>query len=176
MRRYVVPLIVLCALPCAIASAQATAASAPSKPEILQVDGSKNPELIPQWSVWGYVFRVIAGGPRQLPTTVLRLVSKDEEALVMKEADGVQKVDADCQARLSKVAALLGVEPLATLDARMREITLGCRWETLHARDRLLGRLNPEAAIALTTFAESTKAGTSMSLPRKDLARFLEPE
>ena len=176
MRRYVVALLVIRVLTGAMAAAQAPPASAASKPEILQIDGSKNPELIPQWSVWGYVFRVLAGGPRQLPTSVFRLVSKAEESLVMKEADAVQKVDADCQARVTKVVALLGVESMAAVDARVREISVACRRETLHARDRILAGLNPEAAAALMAFAESTKAGTSMSLPRKDLARFLEPE
>ncbi len=151
-------------------------ASQPTGAEMLQVDGAKNPELIPQWSVWGYVFRLIAGGPRQLPTSVLRVVSKEEEALVIREADAVQKIDANCQARAVKAAALLDVETRAAVDARVRAISLECRRETLHARDRVLAALNPEAAAALTAFAESTKAGTSISLPRKDLARFLEPE
>ena len=176
MRRYVVALLVVSVLTSVAARSQAPVASAPSKSEILQIDGSKNPELVPQWSVWGYVFRVFAGGPRQLPTSVLRLVSKAEESLVMREADAVQKIDADCQARLTKVVALLGVESMATVDGRVREISVACRRETLQARDRILAGLNPEAAAALMAFAESTKAGTSMSLPRKDLARFLEPE
>jgi hypothetical protein len=176
MRRYVVALLVVSVLTSVTARSQAPVASAPSKPDILQIDGSKNPELVPQWSVWGFVFRVIAGGPRQLPSSVLRVASKAEEALVMREADGIQKVDADCQARLTKVVALLGVESRDAVDARVREITVACRRETLHARDRLLASLNPEAAAALMAFAESTKAGTSTSLPRKDLARFLEPE
>jgi hypothetical protein len=176
MRRHVAALVVVWALPGVMAAAQAPAAAGSSRPEILQIDGSKNPELVPQWSVWGFVFRVIAGGPRQLPSSVLRVASKDEEALVMKEADGIQKVDADCQARLTKLVALLTVESMAAVDARVRETTVACRRQTLHARDRLLAGLNPEAAAALMAFAESTKAGTSMSLPRKDLARFLEPE
>jgi hypothetical protein len=146
------------------------------QPEMLQVDGSKNPELIPQWNVWGYVFRVIAGGPRQLPASVYHLVSKDEEALVMKEADGVQKIDAGCQTRAAKAVTLLGAETVAAVDARIRTISVECRRETLHARDRVLSALNPAAAAALAAFAESTKAGTSISVPKKDLARFLEPE
>lgn len=145
-------------------------------PEMLQVDGSKNPELIPQWNVWGYVFRVISGGPRQLPSSVYHLVSREEEALVMKEADAVQKTDAGCQARAAKAVALLGQETMAAVDARIRAISVECRRETLHARDRVLSALNPAAAAALAAFAESTKAGTSISVPRKDLARFLEPE
>jgi hypothetical protein len=119
---------------------------------------------------------VVSGGPRQLPTTVLRLVTKEEETLVMKEADAVQKIDAGCLARVTKATARLAVETVETVDATVREISLDCRRETLRARDRVLAGLNPEAGAALTAFAESTKAGTSISLPRKALARFLEPE
>ena len=145
-------------------------------PEMLQIDGARNPELIPQWSVWGYVFRVIAGGPGELPSSVYPVVSKQETALVIKEAEAVQKVDARCQARAVKAAALLGAESMASVDGKIRAISLECRWETLHARDRVLAALNPAAATALAAFAESTKSGTSISVPKKDLARYLEPE
>jgi hypothetical protein len=40
----------------------------------------------------------------------------------------------------------------------------------------VLDRLNPEAQTALRAFVESTKAGTSLTLKKKQLARFLEPE
>jgi hypothetical protein len=126
--------------------------------------------------VWGYVFRVLSGGPRQLPSSVIRLVSKDEEALVMREADAVQKVDAACQARVARAAARLGTDTVASVDAKVREISVQCRWDTLRARDRVLAGVNREAAAALAAFAESTKDGTTISLPRKDLARYLEPE
>jgi hypothetical protein len=175
MRAFVFALVLLLAAGFP-AVAQTPAPLIASPPEVVHVDGAKSPELIPQWSVWGYVFRVISGGPRELPSAVYRLVSKEESALVMKEADAVQKIDATCQARVAKTAQLLGRDTLATVDAKVREISVECRWQTLHARDRVLSALNPAAATALIAFAESTKAGTSISLPRKDLARFLEPE
>ncbi|MEO8520285.1 MAG: hypothetical protein ABI603_02915 [Acidobacteriota bacterium] len=143
---------------------------------MVQIDGATRPELVPQWSVWAYVFRILAGGPRQLPTPVLRLVSRDEEALVLKEAAAAQKSDAACQARLADLLAKRGDASVDALDARLRDITVECRRDTLRARDRVLEALNAEAAAALTAFAESTKAGTSISLPKKNLARFLEPE
>jgi hypothetical protein len=176
MRTFVIALLTVSLAFASRATAQTPAAPVESQPEIVHVDGAKSPELIPQWSVWGYVFRVISGGPRQLPTSVFLVVSKTEEALVIKEADAVQKIDAGCQVRAAKAAALLGTETMASVDAKVREISVECRWETLRARDRVLAAINPEAAAALVAFAESTKAGTSISLPRKDLARFLEPE
>lgn len=162
------------------AGAPATPGIPPASPppllEVIQVDGAKNPELIPQWNVWGTVFRIISGGPRQLPSSVFRLVSKEEETLVMKEADAVQKVDAACLARATKALALLGTQSMAVVDGNLREISIDCRRETLHARDRVLSALNPAASAALAAFAESTKTGTTISLPKKDLARYLEPE
>ena len=79
-------------------------------------------------------------------------------------------------ARVVKASALLTPRNVSAIDARVRQINLECRWETLHARDRVLAALNPDGRAALMAFVESTKVGTSLSIPRKDLARFLEPE
>ena len=96
--------------------------------------------------------------------------------MLMKEADQLQKVDQDCRTRVLKLHDLLGKERNDVLDRKLRDITLECRWATLHARDRVLEALKPEAAIALTAFVASTKVGTSVAVPKKDLARFLEPQ
>lgn len=149
---------------------------AQANPDTIQIDGSKRPDLVPQWSVWGYVFRILAGGSRQLPTPVFLVVSREEGAMLLREADALQKLDADCQTRLAKAVSRLGADPADAVDARVRAITLHCRQEILATRDRALAALNPEGAAALAAFAESTKAGTSISVPRKKLARFLEPE
>ena len=62
------------------------------------------------------------------------------------------------------------------LDKDVRALTLECRRATLDARDRILANVSPEAQTALIAFVESTKAGTSLAIPKKDLARFREPE
>ena len=77
----------------------------PAFGEIVQIDGSKNPELIPQWSAWGYAFRVFAGGPRMLPSSVLAHVTDAEQALIIREADAVQASDVTCMARHRKILA-----------------------------------------------------------------------
>ena len=94
----------------------------------------------------------------------------------MKEADSVQKIDAGCDARHRKISEEKGGKKLEELDKEVRELSLECRWETLHARDRVLAGLSPDAQASLTAFVESTKTGTSLSIPKKDLARFREPE
>jgi hypothetical protein len=144
--------------------------------EIVEIDGQKTPELIPQWSAWGYAFRVIAGGSRLLPSDVLSQSTPTEQALIVKEADAVQAFDRECLARHQKILAGRGDKKPEALDKEVRELTLDCRWNALHARDRVLAGLSPAAQASLTAFVESTKRGTSLSIPKKDLPRFLEPE
>jgi len=150
----------------------------PPRPEdIVVIDGSKNPELIPQWYVWGYAFRVFSGGRRELPTSIWFLVSKEETQLVMKEADAVQKSDADCADRAIRTHGLLKKgESLKSVDVKMHAITVECRWKTLQARDRILDGLNPEARIALVKFVEECKQGMTITVPRGGLARYFEPQ
>jgi hypothetical protein len=152
--------------------------AAPVAPEaeMMFIDGARNPELIPQWSAWGYAFRVISGGPRELPSIVHKVVSADERAMIIREADAVQKIDKECHELGLKQFSIIGRGNLEALDARLREITVACRRKTLEARDRILAALNPEGAGALIMFVESTKDGTSLSIRKRDLPRFLEPE
>jgi hypothetical protein len=46
----------------------------------------------------------------------------------------------------------------------------------LHARDALLAALNPAAQAALRAWVESTKKGTTISILRKDLPFFRQPQ
>jgi hypothetical protein len=148
----------------------------PPRLAFVEINGAKNPELIPQWSAWGFAFRVVAGGSRQLPTSVLEHVSKAEEAFVLAQADLVQRIDADCQQRHSRILAKRGREKLDALDQQVRALALECRGATLETRDRVLAGINPDARVALIAFVESTKAGTSVTVPKARLARFREPE
>jgi hypothetical protein len=148
----------------------------PPSSELIHVDGSKNPELVPQWSAWAFAFRLIAGGPGMLPTVVDRAVSKDEAAMILREAQAAQKIDPACERRMSRLRPLIGKEKASTLDAKARAITVDCRWRTLNVRDRVLRALRPEGQAALIAFVESTKAGTTFTLTKRQLPRFMEPE
>ena len=149
----------------------------PPQADIVVIDGSKNPELIPQWHVWGHAFRVFSGGRRELPTSIWFLVSKEETQLVMKEADAVRKSDAECAERAMRTYGLLKKgESLKSVDVKMHAITVECRWKTLQARDRILEGLNPEARIALVKFVEECKDGMTITVPKSGLARYFEPQ
>ena len=55
--------------------------------EWVQIDGTRHPEMIPEWSAWEDVFIKIAAGSRQLPTSVHTRVSPQEAELVLRESD-----------------------------------------------------------------------------------------
>jgi hypothetical protein len=150
--------------------------STPRPSEYVHIDGSRNPEMIPQWATWAFAFRVIAGGSRLIPTVVLGHLSEAEAAEVVKEATADQKRDAECQERVLRLRPLLLTERAAVINEKTREIQLECRWRTLRARDRLLARLRPEGQIALIQWVESTKSGMEVSVPKRELAHYQQPQ
>ena len=109
----------------------------------------QNPELIPQWYAWGFAFRIM-GGSKELPTTVYRVVSAEERALILAEAQASLRRDQACQERVGKLVPLVGKEKNSVMNAKQREIQLDCRRDTLQARDRLLERLNPEGQTVIS--------------------------
>lgn len=148
----------------------------PPSEEMVTIDGSKNPEMIPQWSAWEFAFRVIAGGPKQLPSSVHHVVSDQEGARVMAAAEADQRRDAACRERITKLRPLVLTAKASDINARQAEIQLDCRWQTLQTRDRLLQDLRPEGQAALIAFVESLKAGTQVTVPRRELAHFQKPQ
>jgi hypothetical protein len=144
--------------------------------EIVVIDGSKNPELIPQWAAWEFVFRVMGGGPKELPTTVYRVVSGEERALILAEAQASLRRDKACQERVQKLWPLVGIEKDSVINAKQEKIQLDCRWETLHARDRLLQRLRTEGQMELIRFVEDMKGGSRVTIPKRELAHYLQPQ
>jgi hypothetical protein len=95
----------------------------------------------------------------------------------MKEADGVRKTDKHCVERLLTTYGLLKTgEPIKAVDAKMHAITVECRWQTLHARDRILAGLNPEARVALIKYVDEAKQGMTAMVPKAGLVRYLEPQ
>ena len=136
--------------------------SASPPDEVMVIDGSKNPELIPQWSAWEFAFRVMGGGPRELPTSVHRVVTTEERALILAEAQASLRRDKACQERIEKLVPLLGKEATA-VNAKQREIQLDCRWK------RFVRGISCCSGCArgpdgLIRFVEETKAGTTVTI------------
>jgi hypothetical protein len=150
--------------------------SSPPPSEMVQIDGSKNPELIPQWNVWQFAFRVIATGSKTIPTDVLVQLSTDEADVLRTIAESDEKNDVECQARVLKLVPLLQTSDASTVNQRTREINLECRAFTLRARDRVLEALRLQGQTALAAWVESIKADMHVSVPKKELAFFRQPQ
>jgi hypothetical protein len=150
--------------------------SNPPASEMVHIDGAKNPELIPQWNIWGFAFRVIAGGPKAIPSVVLIHLTKDEADLLHREAEADQRNDEACQERVLRLVPLLSTPEAKTVNEKTREINLDCRWQTLRARDRVLQSMTAEAQAALTNWVESNKTGMRVSVPKSELDFFRQPQ
>jgi hypothetical protein len=149
--------------------------SNPPPSEWVHIDGSKNPELIPEWSVWRSALRTIhiVG---QLPTVVATQVSKEEEAIVLTAARENARNITACEERGLKLKPLLETETAAVINRKTQELNLECRSETLRLRDRLLESLRPEGQVALRHWVESIKAGIHVSVPKAELEFYLKPK
>lgn len=149
--------------------------SIPSPPEWVHIDGSKTPELIPEWSVWQAAFRnlLLVG---RLPTAVERHVSKEEAAMVLAAAREHGRNRAECEARALKLKPLLQTETAAEINRKTEALNLECRWQTLHLRDRVLDGLGPDGQAALAGWVDSTKATLQVSVPKRELDFYLKPK
>lgn len=144
--------------------------------EILHIDGSKNPELVPQWSVWESCFGLFAGGKKVLPTVLLRQLSAEEPAIVLKAAEAHVKREAEFINDAERLGQQWTKEKAKAMDEELWRIKLDYRRDVLSTRDRLLAALGPESRAALTQFVEGTKASMKITLRKIDLAKFLQPE
>jgi hypothetical protein len=150
--------------------------STPSPSEIVHIDGSRNPEMIPQWRAWWYAFVVMSGGLKQVPSDVLEHLSDKEETSLLKAAEEDQQNYALCEARVMKLAPLLQTDAAKTINEKTREINLDCRRQTLQLRDSVLEGFSPEAQTALKQWVESNKRHMKESVPKKELAFYRQPE
>ncbi len=171
--------LLLCLL-CVAAPAGATSQNSgprfsdPAPPEWVHIDGSKNPELIPEWSIWQRGFLILARSA-ELPTVILRQFTPEELELLKRETAEELRRDAVCQRRVLDLRPLLATERMRVIDERTKAIQLECRQDTLDAHDRLLARLRSEAQFALTDWMEALRTGTRVSIPRKELPHYLKP-
>lgn len=147
----------------------------PPLSERIEIDGRKNPEMIPQWDAWQAMFEIIAK-VSDLPTDVLEHLSKEEAALVLAAAKENGQNFVACQQRVLKLTPTLQTEEARFINDRTREINLDCRWQTLRLRDRLLAGLGPPGQTALSRYVEETKAGIRVFVPKNELAFYRQPQ
>ena len=147
----------------------------PPVSERIQIDGSKNPEMIPQWDAWQATFEIIAR-VANLPTDLVEHLSKDEMELLRAAAKENAEDQVACQQRVLKLAPMLKTAEARHINERTQEINLECRWQTLRLRDRLLGSLGALGQAAVSRYVEANKAGIRVYVPRNELAFYRRPQ
>ena len=152
-----------------------------SADEMITIDGTKNPELIPQWNVWRTALRWMAkDDPDELPTVVLRAITPEQTRALMHEAKAATEFDRECNNRVyEREMALWKERPdldVEAVNTRMMEGTMPCRRHTLDVRDKLLADLGPTGAAALSGFVEYIKKGWTTTMKKSRLKLYLLPE
>jgi hypothetical protein len=152
------------------------------------IDGAVNPELVPEYAAWQSALEFIDSASNLgVPSVLIEVLTKHEQALLIDEAHRVVIHRSECLNRATEARAPLAkleatgptkeawTKLAKQIDARMWEVQLACRWDTLHARDRLLATVNPEGGMALTRFVEDQKTGLKFTTTKGALDRFRQP-
>jgi hypothetical protein len=160
---------------------QGQAPSPALPPGFIEIDGAKNPELLPEHLVWSSGFRMLAVmkehqvrlGEKFL--THLTLSEPDAELLFAEVARFVARSDRCHAAGARLVTALPGEQHLAELERAMQANTLACRTVMLDSKDRLLVSMTPEGQTTLITWMLAERAKIKTILPKSDLEFFRQP-
>lgn len=159
--------------------AQSTSSSADDP--IITIDGTKNPEMIPQWIVWRSAFGYLAKDDReQLPTVVVRAITHEQARALMQDAKAATTFATECANRVyQREMALWKEKPdldIEAVNAKMTEGHIACRRHTLEVRDKVLADLSPTGAAALSGFVESLKNGWTAQMKKSYLKNYLLPK
>lgn len=169
---------------CVIAGSATLSGQTPSQPspknpfviappsERLEIDGSKNPELIPEWYIWETFFRQLhtAG---TIPSALTLTAS--EERFLQMQLEQYAKSNQRCQKDIEGLRPLVGIASNKEVNEKQRAIQLECRRRSLEIRDRLLAGVRPEASVAIAAWVENLKARVEISVPKRELAHFRQP-
>jgi hypothetical protein len=151
----------------------------PQASDVITIDGEKNPEMIPNWAAWLEAFRLMAGpvAPVEpIPTVIYLATSKDQRALIRKEALYVMAQERELGQHALKLQDGLTRDNMLERSEQADALEMKRRRAALEARDRLLAALPVDAQNALREFAEHMRKGYKVTLIRSKLAQFLSPE
>ena len=143
--------------------------------ERVEIDGRKNPEMIPQWDVWHAAFELMAS-KSDLPTELWKVFTKEEVALALEASKENARNFLTCQQRVLKLMPTLQTEESKLINERTQAINLEFRWQVLRLRDRVLAALGAAAQTALSQYVESLKEGMRVFVPKKELAFYRQPQ
>lgn len=167
-------LLLLVAFLC-VAGAQQTTAPAPAQttdPDMLLIDGKKNPEMIPQWQMWESALDFIAAAQKAGGVVLDEELqfSDDDMALLYAEAAAQQeRWNAHKKKVFTELEPLLAKMKREDVLPMNRAMILEYRRQVLDGSQRLLQRLSPEARVALPRWVEQRKAFITLTIHKSEL-------
>ena len=158
----------------------APAQNSPPESEWIHIDGSKSPELIPEYMVWqqtlsGFALIKTKGIP--LPP-VLRNLPPAERDQIFEAALWEQQQAKDCMERQERKTEKLRKDEKPNwkaIDAIQKEIILECRQEVLDRVAGLLPKLSDQSRTSLLAWAEESKTGMWARVHKTELEFFRKP-
>ena len=111
-----------------------------------------------------------------IPTTIYLATSREQRALIRKEAMFVIAQERELGQRALKLQDGLTAENVPERSDQADVLELKRRQAALDARDRLLAKLPVEGQIAVREFAEHVRKGYKATMVKSKLAQFLLPE
>lgn len=184
-RCFILALIVATAGQTALSSAQKPGGRTPAsnaEPEMVEIDGAKNPELIPEYLVWATGFQTLAlmkehnirAGEKFLTRLTL---SDPDAALVFGEADRHMARSNRCHEKGAAIFSDMSAQKrkIGEIEAAMQANTLECRWALLMAKDRLLESMSPEGRDLLVRWMLDERVKLKSFVVKSDLEFFRQP-
>lgn len=147
--------------------------------KVVQIDGAKNPELIPDYLVWEHAFGALTIIREKNLTLGIKSLKMSDADLSLVFAEAKLQTDRDNtsvrrQRKRREELSATDAKPAEIL-AEMRKIILEARWAALEARDRLLDALSTDGRAALLEWVELRRPNITAHVPEWDLQFFRLP-
>jgi hypothetical protein len=149
------------------------------RPDVVVIDGAKDPHLVPEYLMWRNAFDVLAQASRHDRTiilTALKLPDADKR-IVVTEAKAQGEREAACQKDQSRRVEILTAAktPVAGITKEVQQIALDCRQRVLDAKDRVMRLLSPESQLILQAWAEERRSGLRVYVLKHEMEFFRLP-
>lgn len=135
----------------ALCSALVFVAAVPVLAQQKIIDGSKNPELLPQWFVWQETFRTIVVHPDREKLEKEVGLTDDEFKFLLGEQAAHSKRETSLATQLRTTGEALRTQglPPERIAGDLAALDFDYRWQVLYARQRIHDKLSPESLARL---------------------------
>jgi hypothetical protein len=145
---------------------------------MIEIDGAKNPEAIPEYLAWTLGLSGLSIIKRNNIVTAIEELglSPADAALAFAEGERQGKRDQECSSRTRPIAESMRGQRGDKIEAALRPEILKCRWAVLDAKDSLLSSMTPEGRVALTAWVLAGRKDIKSLVPKEDLEFFRQPK